>query len=505
MSRIVTSLQRWYPQRLTGQMIGLLLGALVIAQVANFLIFMDERRAAIRLVERTQILERTASLVQLIENSSPATHGKMVQAASSRKLFFWFAEASPIPANMPQTDNDLMSRLQELLGDHDIREVRILTHEQLKALVDNTKAAQTSGDTEAASSFSKRLQQQLASLPLSEVDPPGLLISAHLADERWLNVGLGINPPFSRWALPTFFSMVLAAGSICLIVVFMVKRITRPLQRLAEAAELVGRGETITPVSEDGPVDIQQTIHAFNRMYDRLQRFVQDRTRMLAAISHDLRTPITSLRLQAELITDEEAKEKILKTLEEMQRMTEATLAFARDEVSTEPSRSVDLAALIDSLCQDLADLGMDVSCEATDKTPYTCRPMSLKRALRNLIENAVTYGHRARVELRQAEGEFQIFIRDDGPGISEQDAERVFQPFVRLEESRSHDTGGIGLGMAIARSIMRQHGGDITLTKEEPQGFCVTVHLPQSHSAMDQTAHQPQTSERPALTRMML
>lgn len=504
MSRLLAPLQRWYPQRLTTQMIGLLLGALVIAQVANFLIFMDERRAAIRLVERTQILERTVSLVQLIENSSPSSHGKTVQAASSRKLYFWFAETSPIPGNIPQTDNDLMSRLQELLGDHEIRELRILTHEQQKSLLKGEKAAPLSTGAEV-SSFRNRLDQQLASLPLSEVDPPGLLISAHLTDGRWLSAGLGINPPLSRWALPTFFSMVFAAGSICVIVVFMVKRITRPLLRLAEAAELVGRGETITPVSEDGPVDIQQTIHAFNRMYDRLQRFVQDRTRMLAAISHDLRTPITSLRLQAELITDEEAKEKILKTLEEMQRITEATLAFARDEASTEPSRSVDLAALIDSLCQDLADLGMDVSCETTDKTPYTCRPMSLKRALRNLIENAVTYGYRARVELRQAEGEFHIFIRDDGPGIPDQDAERVFQPFVRLEESRSHDTGGIGLGMAIARSIARQHGGDITLTKEEPQTFCVTVHLPKSPSATDQSPRHAQASGHPALTRMML
>ena len=501
---LVASFQRWLPQRLASQMIGLLLGALVIAQVANFLIFMDERRAANRLVERTQILERTASLVQLIEHSSPGIHGKMVQAASSRKLYFWFSDVSPIPANTPQTDNDLMARLKELLGDHDIHQFRILTHEQQKLLMKEEKTTQISGDPDVIS-FSKRLQQQVASLPLSEVDPPGLLVSAHLADGRWLNAGLGINPPLSRWVWPTFFSMVLAVGSICIIVVFMVKRITRPLQRLAEAAELVGRGETITPVSEDGPVDIQQTIHAFNRMYDRLQRFVQDRTRMLAAISHDLRTPITSLRLQAELITDEDAKEKILKTLDEMQHMTEATLAFARDEASAEQSRSVDLAALVDSLCQDLADLGMDVSCEATEKTPYTCRPVSLKRALRNLIENAVHYGQRARVELQQAEGEFQILIWDNGPGIPKQDEERVFQPFVRLEESRSHGTGGIGLGLAIARSIVRQHGGDITLAKYKSQEFCVTVHLPQSHSTIGQSGHQVQVSERPTLTRTIL
>lgn len=504
MNSLFKTLRRWLPQRLTGQMIGLLLGALVIAQVANFLIFMDERRAAIRLIERTQILERTASMIQLIKNTAPEIHTQMVQAASSRKLYFWFAETSPLPATMSQTDNDLMVRLQDLIGDHDIGELRMMTHEQQHALIEDQPNTTPSAEAEDTS-FPERLQQQLASLTLSEVDPPGILISAHLADGRWLNAGLGINPPLSRWALPTFFSMVFAVGSICVIVVLMVQRLIRPLKNLAEAAELVGRGETIAPVSEDGPVDIQQTIHAFNRMYERLQRFVQDRTRMLAAISHDLRTPITSLRLQAELITDEEAKEKILNTLDEMQRMTEATLAFARDEASTEPSRFVDLSALVDSLCQDLADLGMNVSYESMGKTPYTCRPVSLKRALRNLIENAVTYGHRAQVELQQDEGEFLILIRDDGPGIADQDVERVFQPFVRLEESRSHDTGGIGLGMAIARSIVRQHGGDITLNNHETLGFCVTVHLPKSHSTIDRPIPQSQVSDSPALTRTLL
>jgi len=463
-------------------MIGLLVGALVIAQIANFLIFMDERRAATRLVERTQILERMASLIQLIEQTSPTFHDQMVQAASSRKLYFWFTTTSPIPTNTRAVDNDLMSRLQELLGEHDIRELRLWSHDQQTPMMNDGRMTQPSANAEGLF-MEQRLEQPLSSLSLTAVDPPGLLISAQLADRRWLNVGLGINPPLSRWALPTIFSMTLAVGAICVIVVLMVQRITRPLETLAKAAEAVGRGETIVPVSEDGPMDLQQTTRAFNRMYARLQRFVQDRTRMLAAISHDLRTPMTSLRLQAELITDGEAKEKILKTLEEMQRMSEATLAFARDEASTEHSRSVDLGALIDSLCQDLADLGLDVQWESMNKTPYTCRPVSLKRALRNLIENAVTYGRQARVELQSLDGEFQIFIRDDGPGIPSQDVERVFQPFVRLEESRSHDTGGIGLGMAIARSIVRQHGGDIVLIHDDPKGFSVRVHLPKADS----------------------
>ncbi|MCA9498597.1 MAG: HAMP domain-containing protein, partial [Nitrospira sp.] len=298
-------------------------------------------------------------------------------------------------------------------------------------------------------------------------------------DSRWLNVGMGITPSLGRWALPTLISMVLAGASICLIVVFMVQRLTRPLQQLTEVAERVGRGESITPIPEEGPIDIQQTIRAFNRMYERLQRFVQDRTRMLAAISHDLRSPITSLRLQVELMKDQEARGKMLETLDDMQRMTEATLAFARDEASKEVSRSVDLSALIDSLCQDLADMGMEVKFESAKKTPYTCRPISLKRGIRNLIENAVSYGGGVEVKLRENDPELQIVIQDSGPGIPEQDFERVFQPFVRLEESRNKQTGGIGLGMAIARSIIRNHGGDISLANTPGGGLTVTMHLP--------------------------
>jgi signal transduction histidine kinase len=478
MKTIYHIFRRVWPQRLTSQMIGLLLGALVIAQVANFFIFTDERRAAIRSVERTQILERTASLIDLIEHSPSGLHDRMVQAASSRKLYYWLSETSLIPKGLPQGDHEWISRLKDLLKKNEVSELRFMLPQQ-DALWKKKIREMPAGAENP--SFRRENPGSSFSLPRSEVDPPGLLISARLKDGRWLNAGMGLTPSLGRWALPTLISMVLTGGSICLIVVLMVQRITRPLKKLTEVAERVGRGESITPMSEVGPIDIRQTIQAFNRMYERLQRFVQDRTRMLAAISHDLRSPITSLRLQVELMKDQEARGKMVETLEDMQRMTEATLAFARDEASTEVSRSVDLSALIDSLCQDLTDMGMDVKFESAKKTPYTCRPTSLKRAIRNLIENAVSYGGRAGVRLQQDETEFQIFIQDNGPGIPEQDFERVFQPFVRLEESRNKQTGGIGLGMAIARSIVRKHGGDITLANTPGSGLTVTIHLPES------------------------
>ncbi len=223
--------------------------------------------------------------------------------------------------------------------------------------------------------------------------PPNLLVSARLDDGQWLNVGTRLPPPSSDWALPALVSMAVMAVALSVIVIVMVRRMTRPLAALAGAAERLGRGEAVPPVPERGPVDMRETTRAFNRMHARLQRFVQDRTRMLAAISHDLRTPITSLRLRAEFIEDDEIRGKILETLEDMQRMAEATLAFAREEAAKEDTRLVDLAALVDSVCADLADMGQDVAFQGPDRSPYRGRPSSLKRAFSNLIENAVTYG----------------------------------------------------------------------------------------------------------------
>ena len=481
-------LRRLWPRRLAAQLITLLLLALILSQAASVLIFMDERRVAIRAAERKQILERTASIVRLIEHTPPALHEQIVRTASTGYLRFWLADERAAEArDAGNGDNHLQRRLESLIDDGLVREVVVDLRDE-----DGFWRRDDDDDEESA-----RDAGRLAPARASEVTPDGdadqrprhrrhhhrgpssLLISARLDDGRWLNAGMNVWAPSPRWALPALLSMAVMAVALSLIVILMVRRITRPMAQLAAAAESLGRGETVPPLLEQGPLDVRQTTRAFNQMHDRLQRFVQDRTRMLAAISHDLRTPITSLRLRAEFVEDEETRAKILETLDEMQRMTEATLAFAREEAAREDTRTVDLGALIESLCVDLAEMGMDVAFAAAARTPYPCRPVSLKRAIRNLVENAVIYGERARVALEPAGDGFWIVIDDDGPGIPEADFERVFAPFVRLEESRSQETGGIGLGMAIARSIVRSHGGDITLANRSGRGLRATIHLP--------------------------
>jgi signal transduction histidine kinase len=249
------------------------------------------------------------------------------------------------------------------------------------------------------------------------------------------------------------------------------------LQDLTTAAEKLGRGEALPPLDERGPIDIRRTTRAFNQMQDRLHRFVSDRTRMLAGISHDLRSPITALRLRAEMVDDDDLRQRMIASLNEMHQMVEATLAFAREDAGTEPTQVIDLAALGQELVAERQELGQPVHWEGGPAWRCACRPLALRRALGNLVDNAVRYGSTARLRLEP--GSFVIY--DDGPGIPEDRMAHVFEPFARLEESRNLETGGTGLGLAIARSIARSHGGDVSLQNRPGGGLRAVLTLPKA------------------------
>jgi signal transduction histidine kinase len=200
---------------------------------------------------------------------------------------------------------------------------------------------------------------------------------------------------------------------------------------------------------------------------------------MLAAISHDLRTSLTRLRLRMALIEDEEVRAKAERDLEEMQAMLEATLAFARDDAKAGPRVALDLAGLVQTACDAFADAGHDVGYSGPEHLRVHGRQLALRRLLDNLIDNAVKYGGRADVALRVAGDTVEIDIADRGPGIPEAEREKVFAPFYRLEASRSRETGGTGLGLAVARGIARAHGGDVTLHDRPGGGLVATIRLP--------------------------
>ncbi|MCA8927354.1 MAG: HAMP domain-containing protein [Alphaproteobacteria bacterium] len=279
-------------------------------------------------------------------------------------------------------------------------------------------------------------------------------------------------PNWPRYAMVSF---LLAGGGSAIVIFLLVRRAMRPLHALSQAAERLGRGETVPPLAERGPIDIRLTTAAFNQMQDRLQRFVSDRTRMLAAISHDLRSPITALRLRAEMVDQDDVRERMIASLDDMQQMVEATLAFARQDAENEPTQRVDLASLGRDLAEERAEIGQPVRWEGGAARNSACRPVALRRALGNLIDNAVRYGGGARLRLEP----HGFVIEDDGPGIPEDRLSHVFEPFARLEESRNAETGGTGLGLAIARSIARSHGGDVILRNRNGGGLTAMLVLP--------------------------
>lgn len=305
-----------------------------------------------------------------------------------------------------------------------------------------------------------------------------------LPDHGWLAVTVRVPAP-EFWHSPLDFGLFLGLTALAAVLFLIVaRRLIAPITALTQAAEALGRDVDAPPLPEGGAREAAAAAAAFNRMAGRIRRFVQDRTFLLTAIGHDLRTPITRLKLRAEFLEDDEMRRKILADLDEMEAMVAATLAFGRDAAASERTSTLDLVALIRTVLDEAADAAPEAAERLTyagpERLPITARPIALKRALGNVIANAVKYGGGAAVRLHPPQGGMvEIEIEDHGPGLPEADIERMFQPFQRLEASRNRATGGSGLGLPIARNIFRAHGGDVTLANRPSGGLRASISLP--------------------------
>lgn len=477
-------MKRFWMRSLTGQLIGLMLLALVLSQAIFFLLYRSERESLLRNVQRDEFLARVASVTRLVATTDSGLHPEILRAASTTLSRYWLTTEEPAEAVTWQRgareyllralpSGPLANRAERPAGVRD-------------GFVTNPRFSETDLRVSSTPTWE----------PVAAESWPGGRAARLLALDGWNGLGLAVQIRDGFWlqtvyAKPDLItqspshystSFAITALLLLLVAVLAARRVGRPLQRLTDSAERLGRGEEIELLPESGAEDIRRTTAAFNRMQSRIRRFVEDRTQMMAAVSHDLRTPITSLRLRAEFIEDTEMREKIVATLDEMQAMTEGALAFAREEATVEPTRTMDLDALIESLCDDLAEMGLAVKFADGERVPWRGRVDGLRRALRNVIENAVRYGDRAQVRLEVSTEWLEIVVEDDGPGIPAADLERVFAPFVRLESSRNRATGGVGLGLSIARSIARSHGGDVVLAnRADAKGLRATIRLPRN------------------------
>ena len=311
-----------------------------------------------------------------------------------------------------------------------------------------------------------------------------LLVSMRLPTGEWLNLRMTIRHTLPFWSSEFLVAFVLMAAGSLLLVVWAVRQFTAPMRELGGAAELLGMDVNAPPLPERGTAEAAKAARAFNLMAERIRRFVRDRTFMLTAIGHDLRTPITRLKLRAEWMEDEEQQRKMLADLDELEAMVAATLAFGRDDANAEALAPLDLAELLRTILDEAADARPDAAAptgyDGPDHQVVRARPVALKRALSNLVQNALTYGAAARVTLSPPQrGSVTVLVEDDGPGIPNAELDRVFEPFHRLEPSRNRETGGTGLGLPIARNILRAHGGDVVLANRPAGGVRAVVTIP--------------------------
>jgi signal transduction histidine kinase len=300
-----------------------------------------------------------------------------------------------------------------------------------------------------------------------------------LADRSWLMFSTGTR----SWGLDdgvrSLIVVLLVLVSTALVTLVATRRLARPLQHFARGARRFGSDFRAPPIEPVGPHEIRQAILAFNSMQAQLRHFIQDRTQMLAAISHDLRAPLTRLRLRGEFMEDSDQQQRLFRDVDEMQAMINTALEFFRDDARLEQATQLDLAELLQTLIDDYRDQAIELTFNGPLRLVYFGRPLGLKRVMTNLMDNAIHYGAAPQIELQHKQDTVVIRVLDRGPGIPAAHREEVFLPFYRLEGSRNKSTGGVGLGLSTARAIVLEHGGTLTLAERQGGGLEAVVILP--------------------------
>ncbi len=455
--------RRWIPDGLAGRFALLLAIALVAANLVAAGLLSFERQRLDRRSDEVREVERIIALVPTMEAVDPALRARIARDASTR-----FAEVSvetrPI-VTVAQTDARAVAiagRLAGALGDREVR-VAIAAGLHPDGRLHGAPGKEDGGDHPGG--------QQVIAISVA-LRPAGPADAAH----AWLNVVAAAAGIGDSRLQQDVFLIVLGLSLVAVLGVGMifVRQLTRPLATLATAARAAGRGDRTVRVPEDGAREMRDAASAFNGMQAQIARFDAERMRVLAAVGHDLRTPITSLRIRAELLDDPDLRDPMIRTLEEMAVMADGLVSYARDSREAEEVQSIDLAAFLARLC---ADRG--VPFRHGSGARVQARAVALGRAVGNLVDNALRYGRTASVGLTAAGDEAVITIDDQGPGIPPERLDSMFEPFVRGEGSRSGDTGGAGLGLSIARSIVLAHGGVLVLENRHPTGLRATIRLP--------------------------
>ncbi len=468
---------RLLPRGLFGRLVLILLCGLVLAQLVSVYLNLSERDQLLYRASGMQMAQRVADISKLLDSVSPGDRRRIVAAFDAPPL----AISLDRPLRVDKRD----------APEADIRRsvfatvLRFALGEGLRLeAVSAARVPERYGPRPPGIAPGTPMMQhgmRAGALPAMHPESLFFVVQVALRDGTVVTFDSLVAPQAAEMPLRLGLTLLVLLATVVTLSLVAVRWVTGPLSALASAAEKLGEDIHRPPLPETGPTEARRAARAFNTMQQRLSRFIADRTRILTAMSHDLKTPITRMRLRAEMLEDHALRAKFAQDLQDMESMVTQTLDFMRDASAGETVRRMDFMALLESLQTDYQDMGNRVEVEGRIAQPFSGRPLALRRCLTNLLDNAIRYGKRATLRAEEAADQVTIRVLDQGPGIPEEEFEHAFEPFVRGESSRSRETGGTGLGLGIARNIARAHGGDLVLQNRPGGGLEAILTLPRS------------------------
>lgn len=463
---------RFLPKTLSGRTIAILITGLIATHVVTLFVLSEDRVESLTRTEEQHIAQHIASIANIVVNVPSEWRDRIVRSSDGHLFNVRISES--IGNQTAQSIGPNSRSLSDLL----LQQLRPATNEPISVDISDTGA----GDIPplAPDSWRRWLQSRFTRLAYGHDRDQAVLVSVPLSEGQRLSFSTSM--PLA--SAPGWERQLAVTGSFLVIVLMLslwaIRKLSSPLALFANAATSFARNVYAPSLPETGPTEVREAARAFNNMQKRVRQTIEGRAQMLAAISHDLRTPLTTIRLRAESLADSDVRRRILAATDEMEAMLASTLTFAREGTAQEKIQMTDVSSLLEAICSDFSDTGHDVSLVVKGTLLAACRPLALKRALSNLIDNAIKYGERASVVANRSDGVIDISITDQGPGIPDEELDRIFQPFYRLETSRNRNTGGVGLGLAIAQMAVDMHGGSIRLeNRAGAAGLCVRVLLP--------------------------
>ena len=479
-----------WPRSLFGQiLLTLILGLFIVQLIGAFLVWRERSDFATRIAGYHAAV-RIAGIVFLLEQSTPQGRPALAKALSVPPVKIvldqpWEKSVEPASEDTQAFLNRLNTKLDK---NYEIQAITVMRQSNRPSFPSgNDRNYRGMADNPEAQHHGRRWQENRQDSSAMSAGPARMM---RMLQSAWVQVRLSdgqivtfehlLTKEATDWPHQLFILLTLTGILVAILSAWLVGYLTRPLRLLSNAARGLGKNIHQKPLPETGPDEVIQAAKAFNTMQKEIIQYLETRSQTLAALSHDLRLPITRIRLRIESVTDGQVKQKLEDDLEDIDTMIDNTLAFLRAGKSTEEVKPINLSAMIDSLSDDMEALGASISVSGQISQPVQAQPQALRRSFGNLLDNARRYGDGTiEVELSEDANHARVLIHDRGPGVSDENKDRVFEPYVRLESSRAKHTGGSGLGMATARTTIRSYGGNITLTDRAGGGLTVEIRLP--------------------------